>query len=163
MTTINESAVQTAVAVFIRTLTEFADADVVINDYSILDGSIDKFPVVIVTTADNFRATPATGGERNDFFEVPVVLYEKFIIGKDAAGKGWQKSLDNLRDRRQAIVDKVFTGSNSSIGTAGLKVNEVRNEGPIDSLYNPKLNEVQLKDAMPIMLSQTIIISLESF
>lgn len=163
MSTINESAVQTAVAVFIRSLNEFADADVVINDFAILDGTTVGFPVVIIATADNIRATPAAGGERNDFFDIPVVLYEKFVIGKDANGKAWKVSLDNLRDRRQAIVDKVFDGSNSSISTAGLRVTEVRTDGPVDSLFNPKLGEAQLKDALPIMLSQTIIISLESF
>lgn len=162
MTTITEKTVQEGVQTFLQSIAAFAGAHTVINDFAWQDKSLTGLPMAVIITADNFRYTKPTA-TRNDFLEVPVALYEAFVVGSGAAGLGWKKTQDNFRDNRQKIVDQAFTGPNSTVSIAGLRIVQIRNEGPVDSLFNPKLSEAQLKDAMPIMMFQTIILSLESF
>jgi hypothetical protein len=94
----SEATIQLGIQAALRAMSEFEDADIVINDWSVLDQSSSAAPYVIIENADDFTSrqdtvTPVTR------WEIPLTLIERF--------DDWQPALDNLRTRRQAIIDKI--------------------------------------------------------
>lgn len=102
-----------------QAMTEFTPDDVVINDGSILDGSILNCPYINILTSEEIDLTPAPA--RNvGTYTIPVMLVERYTKEKE--------TYDNLRDTRQAIVDEVFTGVGMSAnGLEGTLVRRIRN------------------------------------
>ena len=152
----NDTAVQSAIAVTIRAMSEFADADVVINDWGILDQSSLAAPYVIITNAVNITSTKDSGDEQASY-SVPVTLIERFT--------NWKESLDNLRTRREAIFN-AYTGSGnarSANGLAGTNIRSVRTEGPIVEYYDRAIPAELQAVSLPVFLQQTMVLEVEEF
>ena len=151
----SETTIQTGIQTAIRAMSEFDNADVVINDWSILDQSSSAAPYVIIENADEFTSKQDTVTPDNTW-QIQVTLIERF--------DNWKSSLDNLRTRRQAIIDKINTDTiRSAGGLANVTIDEVRAGGPIGYIYNRYLTDEQMAEALPAFLSQLIILSAEEF
>ncbi len=152
----SELAVQQGLQTIIRNLAEFADTDVVINDWTILDGGVAGAPYIIIFTADTFRARQDTE-TRQTWWNVPVRMVEAFT--------DWTTTLNNFRARRQAILDAMnATGTARAAGqSTAVTIDEIRSEGPITPYYDPYLAAEQLPEATPIYLYQDLIFVTEEF
>ncbi|HEY4723226.1 MAG TPA: hypothetical protein VII92_15330, partial [Anaerolineae bacterium] len=137
-------------------MSEFADADVVINDWSVLDGESTGAPYVIVSDADSFRANLNTTASKGGTWDEVVTLCEWFT--------DWPTTLNNFRTRRQAIIDAArLTNSGSAGGIAGTSINEIRSEGGIIP-YNPIYNrDGYNSEVLPRYLIQHMIFACEEF
>ena len=140
----------------IRAMSEFADADVTINGWDILDQTVLSAPYVIISTADavDSRRDVTTA---NTKWEISVTLFENFT--------DWQTTLNNFRARRQALIDEFNeVGTNRSAGgLAATAIDRIRSEGRIDPYYNPYLDEEMRMEAMPIFLYQRLLFSVEEY
>ncbi len=152
----SEAAIQAGVQTILRAMAEFADADVVINDYRILDQSTLEAPYAIIGTSDDFESRQDTREEVNRW-SIPVTLVERFT--------DWATSLNNLRDRRQAIIDKfnALLGERAAGLSGSLTCDVIRGDGPIVPRYPPDLQPGHDQEAMPVFLSQDIILEFEEF
>ena len=150
----NETAVQAAIQTTLKAMSEFADADVVINDWSILDQSSLAAPYVIITNAADINEARDTS-DAQTAYTVPVTLVERFT--------NWADTLNGLRNRREAIFN-AFTGSaRSANGLEGTNFTRVRTVGPIVEYYDRGLSSEQLAVALPVFLQQDIAIDVEEF
>lgn len=151
-----EAAIQTGIQAQIQALVEFADADVVINDWGVLDGSTENAPYVIISNADTFNSKQDTTSAETSW-EIPVSLFEKF--------DSWPLTENALRDRRQALIDKfnAIGNARSAGGLMSVSINGIRNEGPITPYYGIYLTDAQMAETLPVFLFQTLIFSVEEF
>ena len=151
----SESSIQTGLQAAIQSMFEFADADVVINDWSILDNSNANAPYVIIENADEFTSrqdvmTPVTKWSEK------ITLIEKF--------EDWDTTLNGLRTRRQAIIDKINTGEARSAGVLeAVTIDEISSGGPIGYIYNRYIPDEQINEELPAFLSQLIILACEEY
>lgn len=151
----SEYTIQQGIQAAIQAMSEFDNADVTINDWTVLDQPNEGAPYVIIESSDDFASTQDTVTPETTWF-IPVTLYEYFTE--------WSTALNNLRTRRQAIIDKINSGNQRSAGgLAGTSVRSVRSGGPIGYVYDRYIAEDQVADAMPIFLSQQIIFEVLEF
>lgn len=151
----SESAIQSGIATWIRAMSEFADADVVINDWSVLDKESANAPYVIISDADSFRVNLDANDDTGSWDEV-VTLCEWFT--------DWPTTLNNFRTRRQAIIDAArSSNAGSAGGIAGVRIAEIRAEGGIIP-YNPIYNRQEYNpEVLPRYLIQHMIFACEEF
>ncbi len=139
----SEQTVQTAVRDTIRSLSAFSNADVTINDWTILDGSLDKAPYVIIETADGFSTNMAAMNPVINW-QIPVTLFERF--------NSWKQAYDNLAIRRQAIIDRIMLNAEFA---PCMMVNAIRSDSPIGEWF-------PFQDApLPTFILQRIILEIE--
>lgn len=152
----SEKALQEGIQDAIQAMTEFAAADVVINDWSLLDQSRENAPYVLIEDSDSFvsRQDSQTSTDR---WDIPINLFEAF---QQNAG-GWKPTLDNLRDRRQAIVDKMRDAFRSPEGSTTIDV--IRNDSAIIPYYDQYLTEANMPEAIPVYIYQRIILECEEY
>lgn len=143
----NQLTYQSAVQDTIQALSEFGDADVVINDYSILDGPVDEY--VIIENLQTGRITEGMGGVEAGTFELPFAIYVPFV--------DWKTSLDTLRNREDAVING-FNGDDwSASGTPNVAIMFVRLENRIE-LYDPA-SEQTISD--PVYLVRPVVLEME--
>lgn len=153
MTTITEAQIQSGLQTAIQAMDEFADADVVINDWGVLDKSSSNAPYVIITSADVFDSMQDTVSPQNTW-DIQAALVERFTT--------WKATLDNLTTRRQAIIDKINTTNvRTAGGLTGVNIRRVRNRSDIEPYYDPYVQDIG--EAIPIYLIQTIVLETETF
>lgn len=152
----SEQAIQEGIQAVLQAMTEFADADVVINEWGVLDQPNSNAPYVIISNADDFVSRQDTTEAETTWQEV-VALYERFT--------DWPTTLGNLRTRRQAIIDKFNeVSSNRAAGqAAGVTMDEIRNDGPIEPFYGPYIAAEAIAEALPQFLMQTLIMTVTEF
>ena len=151
----SEAAISAAIITAIKNMSEFADADVVDNDYSILDQSVLKAPYVIVGTSDEFvsRQDVQTA---NTTWDLPITLIENF--------DGWATTLINIRTRRQALIDKINSGDiRSAGGLSGIDIHEIRSAGPLEPVFPPYVESEDFFEASPIYIYAAMILICEEF
>ena len=145
----SEAAIQSGIQTAIKAMTEFADADVVVNDWSLLDQPGNNAPYVIIQTADDFDSQQDTVSPQNEY-HVILTLVEIF--------ENWKTTLDNLCTHRQAIIDKINTTTvRSAGGLDGVRVRRVRNNGQVDYLFQ------NAEDTLPIYAMQEIVLEVEDY
>lgn len=150
----NETAVQAAIQTTLKAMSEFADADVVINDWSILDQSSLAAPYVIITNAADINEARDTT-DAQTAYTVPVTLVERFT--------NWADTLNGLRNRREAIFNAFTGAARSANGLEGTNFTRVRTASPILEYYDRGLSSEQLAVALPVFLQQDIAIDVEEF
>jgi hypothetical protein len=150
----SESTIRSGLATAIKAMTEFEDADVVINDWSILDKPAIKAPYVIIETADTFDSRQDTMTPQTTW-SIPIVLVEKFTK--------WSTTLGNLSTRRQAIIDKINSGTVRSAGLDGVTIDRVYNDGDIIEFYRKFQDPEKSQNALPVFLMQRIILEAEEY
>ena len=152
----SEQAVHEGIQAVIRQIAAFAAADVVINDWSVLDQSSQAAPYVIISNADDFRSRQDATSPQTTW-QVPVAIYERWT--------DWPTTLANLRARRQAIIDEfnVVSDNRAANGLPAVTIDEIRNDGPITPYYGPYIRAEEVPDALPQFLMQTLILSVEEY
>jgi len=142
-----EKAIQEGIQDVIQAMDEFANADVVINDYSPFDFSNLKAPYVIIENSDDVSSTQE-GYDPVTIWNPKLILIERFIK--------WKTTQDNLRDRRQALLDE-FNGhgnARSAGGVEGVNIKKLRTSSPILEWYDPQIAENQRPGTFPVFLFQ---------
>lgn len=151
----SELTIQNAVKATIQAMSEFADADVVINDWSILDDPNANAPYVLIETADDFVSRQMTMTPETTW-QIRVTLIERF--------EDWETTYNNLRTRRQAIIDEFNeVGANRSPGGGAVICRVIRNGSPVLPLFNPNLPPAQRGNSDPIFITQLLIMEVEEF
>jgi len=151
-----EKLIQEGIQDVIQSMDEFADADVVINDYSLFDLSSLSAPYVIIENSDDVETTQ-DGHIPVTIWSIKLILIERFV--------DWTTTQDNLRDRRQAIFDKFNAGgSERSAGIGGgVDIMRIRTSSPILEWYSPDLPENQRPGTTPVFLFQFITLVTKEF
>ncbi len=113
----SEKALQEGLQTDIQAMSEFASADVVINEVSLIDQPQEQGPYIIILNSDNFRWRQDTS-TKNDHWDMLLMLVQPFVTD-------WKTTLDNFRDTRQALRDKLIGSTLSSGGLAGKTIDEI--------------------------------------
>lgn len=152
----SEKLIQEGVQDVIQAMDEFANADVVINDYTPFDLSNLNAPYVIIENCDDVESTQ-DGRVANTTWNIHLILIERFT--------DWKTTQDNFRDRRQALLDEFNAEGNarSAGGLAATNIKAIRTRGPIVEWYDPMLAENQRELAVPVFLFQWLILVTEEF
>ena len=102
-----DTNVMEALRVMLLGLDEFANGSVVIDDWSILDGSSAASPFIIIETPDSFVSRQDNRNPTTTW-DIPVTLLVAF--------DDWQPTLAKFRTTRNAIIEKMngFTGERST-------------------------------------------------
>ena len=131
-----EKNIQDGIQDTLQSMTEFADADVVVNDWSILDRGSTAAPYVIIENSDGFTSTQGTM-TGNVSYEIPVTLVEAF-----SALKGWKTTLDNFLTRRDAIITKynAVGAARAANGLSAVDIHTIRTDGPPEPWYRGEVD-----------------------
>ena len=106
-----EKAIAEGIQTTLQSMSDFSAGDVAIEEWTILDGSTQNAPYVIIEVSDDFVARQEAPSE-GTVWQIPANLYTRFI--------DWPTSKTAFRDTRQAIIDKFNEASdNRSAGIAG--------------------------------------------
>lgn len=151
----SEATIQSGIQTAIRAMAEFADADVVINDWGIMDQASSNAPYVLIENSDTFESKQQTVSA-NTVWELPITLIERFT--------DWDTTLNNLRTRRQAIIDAINTGDiRTAGGLEAVDISSVRNDGGISYIYDAYIDPTDEPNALPTFISQRILLVAEEF
>jgi hypothetical protein len=142
----SEGALQAALQNSLLDLLDFAHVAVVINDWTILDGSLLGAPYALIETADNFTSRHDAMIPVVDW-QIPVTLFVRFT--------GWQQAYGELRDIRQAIIEKLAANEHFT----DWLVNQVRSDTPIGEWYDPYTDTANNPD--PVFITQRLILEIE--
>lgn len=136
----------------LRLTSLFSEGDVVINDWSILDGSSERAPYVNIETSDDVNLVDIQSDRRVTWL-IPLTITVRFT--------DWDGSLIALRDCRQTVIEHLlqteeFLEANGKLawGLRGL-----RNEGRVAGVYD-KYPENEA-EALPVFVSQKLICTVE--
>lgn len=150
----SESSIQSGLQTGFRALsTTFASADVVINDWSILDGSTQNGPFIIIEDAGPFEYRV---GQINGpiIWQIPVGLYERFLDNKT--------TYDNFRTHRQTVLDAVTGNLISAGGLEAVRVVSITADN-IQALYDPYNDPDNVRNALPVYVYQRMIFTIEEY
>ena len=144
-----EAQLQIGLQTQLRAVTGFTAADVVINDYSLLDESTDRTPIAIISNADAFDALQASGNRSSGTIPLPVTIGVRFY--------DWQESLNAFRDIRQAIIT-YFEDTNGSraLGLEAVSVDSITAGGNVDYLDDGR-------GELPVWVTQLLLFNVELF
>lgn len=152
----SEKALQEGIQAVIQDISAFDNADVAINDWTLLDQSTDHAPYVRIENADTFNSRQDVKSPDNTW-PIPVTLIEAF--------DGWETTLNNFRNRRQAIIDEFNTVSShrSANGLNATTIDSIRSDSPIVYVYESYGDEKIRPEQTPIYIQQTMIFEAREF
>jgi hypothetical protein len=130
-------------------MTLFADADVVINDWGVLDGPNAAAPYVIIETADDFTLTDIAAAPRATW-NIPFTLVERFTDWDNA-----KSALMTDRDSILAVLENVAAIDGATNNALAWGLRAIRNDGPIAGIYDRYPSDD--REALPAFLSQRLI------
>ena len=150
----SEKTIQEGIQATIQALAAFDNADVVINDWDVLDQSTAQAPYVIIQNTDDPIITMQTLSG-NMAWSIPVTLIERFT--------DWKETLNNFRTRRQAIFDTYNAAgtARSAGGIEAVDIHTIRTDGPIENLYDPDMPDDLLDPSSPIFITQRFIFEVD--
>lgn len=117
------------------TLAEYDSGEVIINGWSILDGSLSRSPYIIIENA----ASIDSAQNRAYTYDLPTALIVAFV--------DWDESLNNFRDYRQNIFD--LLAANNSV----TQIRSTTEIAEMHDVYN------RHDDSLPVFLMQKFIVS----
>ena len=151
-----EAAIQSKIQASIQSMAAFEDAQVTINDNSIIDaaGSGTKTAVyAIIYTSDDFDSTQEAKTPENTW-NIPVMLIVAFV--------DWKTSLDAMTTLRDALLTEINSTTEANRSAAGLNITSVRSESPIDGIYD-QFVDFDDPTSVPDFLSQRILFIAEEY
>jgi hypothetical protein len=146
----SEQTIAEGIQDILQAMDDFASADVVINDWTILDGPRKSAPYVIIETSDDF-VSRQDGSSQVEVWQIPCHLFTRF--------QKWETALNNFRDTRQNIINEFnAVGTSRAAGQSGMTdAREIRNDGPITYWYEKYLTQEEQEVADPIFVMQPMI------
>lgn len=154
----SEKAIQEGLQDIFQALAGYENADVVINDWGVLDGEIVKAPYVIIGNANIFtgRQDAQTANTR---WDVEVYLFIGF-----PPGSTWKAVLDDFRDKRQTLLDTMNSSDNRSAnGIESVTIDVVRQGAPVEYWYDPSTPPDMLASSTPLFVYQMMIFEAEEY
>lgn len=145
----SEATIQASIQDKLQAMADFADADVVIADWSILDGPISGAPYARIMPAENFELRQDNATVTVDW-EIPVVLYVAFT--------DWADSYAALLTLRQNVLD-AFTGDNSALGVVAdeyAMMERIATGSPIIEHYLAYNKDTNQPEGLPVFLFQAL-------
>lgn len=151
----SEATIQTALQTLIQSLSAFDDADVVINDWSLLDSGVNAAPYFIFESADDFSSVQTAKVEQTTY-QIKGYLFENFTT--------WKATLDNLTTRRDALLT-LFNDSDTGARMAGsvdasskaVNIEEIRAGSGVQPWYYHYISAEEAANATPQYLWQLLI------
>jgi len=128
----------------------FSAGDVVISDWSILDGSSQKAPFVIIEVSDDMEIDGIQERQWEKITSIPFTLIVRFV--------NWDTSMIAFQVARQSVIDALVNVSNydrASVKLAWGLLN-ISSSGTVDPVYD-RYNE-NSAESLPVYLSQKIIL-----
>lgn len=149
---LQETNIQTGLQTAIQAMTEFADADVVINDWTILDQTVASAPYVLILNSETFEIPQATNEPGQ--WSIPIVIFAAFTE--------WKATLDDLRAKRLALCDQINTSNyRSAGGLEGVVIQTIRGGGPPMYVYDVYATNPELAD--PVFVGYPVILDVTEF
>jgi hypothetical protein len=139
----------------LQSMTEFTDAQVTINDNTVLDakGSMaEGANYAIIYTSDTFRSVQRTRVPETDW-NIPVLLVVVF--------ETWEQAFTALRDLRDAVLAEFNSMSESNRTSDGAYISEIRSEGNIQAIYDSFVDFEN--EQVPDFLGQRIVFITEEY
>lgn len=152
MSVITEAIIAAAIQDTLQAMAEFADDDVTLNDWSILDGDLSAGPFCILTTADDFEARQDTVSQSGTI-TIPVILYVRFTE--------WSTSLTAFQGLRQAVIN-AFTDGARAFGD-GTDLRRIYNTTPIGYDYGTYVDPEYIETVDPVFIMQSLALEVELF
>ena len=154
---ITEADVQLAMQTAMQTISLFASADVVINDWDVLNQAGAKAPYVVIENSETLDSRQDVQTP-NTKWNIPIALLE--YVG----ARKYKEVMDDLRDDRDAIIGMFNTGSNRSVSIAGVTIDRIRQEGNIE-IYDPGTSAelIQSGAANPVFIGYRLVAEVEAF
>jgi hypothetical protein len=150
---VSEKTLQESIQTELLRLTStFSTGDVVIDDWSVLDGPSSKAPYAIINASEEF-STDLIRSQWSTVWNIPVTLIVAF--------SDWGVTERALRDLRQTILDKLTNpdGFTSSNGVLAWGIQSVRSGGGFEGVYDRYVeNPVE---AIPVFLSHRVILNVQ--
>lgn len=145
----SEATIQAAIKATLQSMSQFADEDVTINNWSVRDGTYTAGPWANIVTADDIRSRQDVVVPENQY-DIVVELVYPFV--------DWETTLNAYRDLRQAMLTAFNTATGErSPGATNADLVEIRNTSPLVWVANPNLSGEQQANADPIALLQTFV------
>lgn len=151
-----EKQIQEAVQTALLSMSEFDAGDVTINDFDVMDKAADNAPYAIIMNSENFDS-------RQDTKTVTGTWNVQIRLVVKLAELTWKTALDNFRDARQAIVDKIAGSVRSGNTLPGLDIKRVYAGGGLNFIYDGYVDAETLANATPAFVSQDLILESELF
>lgn len=120
----SESTTQAELQAVMRTLASFAEDDVTIGDWRVLDKPVSHAPYAIIRRSRTVRTSKASLGRFQVTWAIPVVLVVAFV--------DWDQAESDLGDLRQDVLNLLLVTS-PKLGAAPI---ESVSTSDFDEIYN---------------------------
>lgn len=146
----SDTTIITGLVSLLKTIEWFDDSSVFVDDFSVLDASSRRAPLVIIETPDTFIATQQTMTPQI-IWEIPVVLFVRFT--------DWAESYALFREVRWALIDLMngTAGERAALQTNPVDIRDIKNDAPISGYYDPYISAEDRYQALPLYLFQPIL------
>lgn len=126
----------------------FSSGDVVINDWSILDGGNASAPYVIIQTADDPNVSGIQTGAALTSYTIPIYVVVKF--------DDWDSARSALQTTRQAVIDWLLDTVNyhNDSGRLAWGIRSIRALEPVTEVYD-RYNE-NPEESLPVFLAHKL-------
>jgi len=148
----SEKAIAEALQDTFQALKTYENADVVINDWSILNRSFANAPFIHIETAGEFEARKDTYNDQTTW-NIPVTLLVRYKNNEDA--------YNDFRKYRQEILDTMNSDGNRSAGLSGVTIDIIHSDGEIMEVFNKEVENPEY--AIPDLIAQRMIFVVEEF
>jgi hypothetical protein len=135
---------------FLTLSSVFSAGDVTVNDWSVLDGPIEKAPYIVIENSDDFAiATIQT--DPIPLWMIPFTLFVRFL--------DWGSSEAAFAAARQPVVDHlVGRAFQAASGNLNFGLRSIRSGSPLGYVYDRYVENDA--ESLPVFLSQRIIVEI---
>lgn len=148
-----EAARLTSIQSSLQSMDAFENAEVVINDNSVLDKDSSGYGnYAVVYSSDGFSSMQETKTPQTRW-DIPVMIVVPF--------DDWKTSLDAFTTLRDAVLTEFNSTSEANRCGAGVYISEIRADSPIEGIFDAFIDFDQ--DSVPDYLSQRMIFVTEEY
>lgn len=126
----------------------FGEADVVIDDWSILDGGNANAPYVIIVSSDTLEVTRIQTDDKLTSWTIPFYIIVKF--------DDWDSARSSLGATRQGVLDhlKATEGYLDASGRLAWGLRSIRALEPVSEIYDRFIENPE--EALPVFLAHKL-------
>ncbi len=130
--------------------TTFSDDDVVINDWSILDGPSSAAPYALIETPDDVEVLEIESDAQYSLVAIPVYLIVRFL--------DWTSAKNDLLSLRTTVINHLIHPEDfaQDQGQLGAIIRKIRSGSDVVGIYD-RYEENQ-EESLPVFLAQLILI-----
>lgn len=148
----SEKTIAEGIQAILQGMDDFSAGDVGIEEWTMLDGSTQNAPFVIIAISDDFDSRQDAKAQ-SETWEIKVNLYVRFV--------DWGESRLKFRNTRQNILDEFNEQGSKSrsadITSKLIDIQSIRNGDDVGPWYPPFETKEELLASDPIFLHQEFI------